>query len=1733
MEKSNIRFGIFDDPTPPLGIVRTTCVYPISSRQFLATTTKGFFRYEDRDIKQFYKYKCSVSVFIPELEAVVGLVQNTNTFIGFLLNTNDKDPPILEGCDAKHVGVFHLVYSPKSHVIFTVGNGVKVWNLTSNRWTNRITALPPKLEISFRCEFAPEYQTSILNPPVFDYDTECILLPTENGLKPFDINGVAQKPVSLFPSVSANPNQSKIPSPVNTAVYTMWQKQTADKVKKTYLTSDPDNGLCMWMDNCKLRKRIHTTNPIILMLNFLDPENAIFLDSRGTLFLLNIKTERAFPCYIFTKLPMRIYIDKMLYGIIITCCMEMSMQVMHIEIPWSLFAGNVKRAHLIQRSPKLNESARILVITDNSFVKVFSPLDGGQLTAATPISTSQPYSALYDRGLLIDQNYDFAKKQPLITYEQTNEEGAPVRDQLFAILENGYLVCFDTGTQPAAEIFSMEMRARFIRLVKYENQFCYAIAAKDSDFYIYDYNTLKPIKRFTVLKEPILAFHYHQKSGLYLLMFQQEIQLFDVSRNNVVSRLNVQTSDVTGFHEDHFFIGYKTGHLAWLTIVDGELKMSPSESKQRPHMDAITSFSFGDSFWMTSSLDQTVQLWDYNMMGIVRIELPVPIFSTCTLNGKKDILLATEYEIMIIKGDLIFDEKELDPEIPELDNYDKKKDLMNPSTIIRPDSEEEDEADKSVFKNIPKDKVDFSDPIKKLEYELQKETQRTLERLQERNKGIPTKQATKASNAQNAEDEVDDEEKQRLLEEMTSLTNSDANPAQLAMRQKQIDEQTKALHESKEEEEEKKENEEEEDKAAQTTSRKRRQKKEVSPTDLLKSAIEDEERLRNKPKKKKKKRVKQDNNNKDDNEFDDSLFDTSSEDEDDTLFYRRTNQQNNNDSDVEYIYDTSMPEEKKRKPRKPKEKPKENESKKPKESESKPPKEKSKENESKRTKEQSKENETNKTPRKQIKEDKEKASVTKPKEKPPSTHNPRNKVKNSNDNDSENIKSPKEKHSKRNQEESSSTPKAGNKKRKGSVNKKESKDNDNDNADNESPSKHKEKKKRTRTKTAKTAGEQNSDKQDNGKDNAILTTHDQVSSSENEESENEYEEYEGTQNSESKITKNSDSTNNNSQSNNNNSNSNTTNTSNNDGTNSTNSLGNNENNKQSNAKNEYKSNTNTKVDRFTEPNNENSNTTGSNENNSSTHFNNNNSENSNSNSNNSENNPTTEKPKMLISKPPPLTGKQSPRNRKTVQQSPVPPLSATTPGRAQRGSAFTTPNRTPSNRRSYNQKPSVNQIDPQMGHLLGYNNHMPSYLKDRAPTPPPIRWGNTLISPRLFRPRSPSPRQIPNQRVFRMPPPNIVIDPSAVLAEYGKGWEDLKPLVDQLLKEKDIQRLYPFLSSKMTSDFLLAQTLFTPSRPSTGNKEDSTPSTPRTSNREESPSRRRQRQFEEDFGFMYSTPHPSPQSPTDTDTNTPVQNIKEAFTDSPHPPSSEIIQTPNRRLHENREQRPQNPEIPHENNEEESKQRLGEMLMDEKYMPFWTKLVDMAFATESPSPIAEKIQNILSIRKQQLQHEQQNPHSTHMYQPKETMRFVNQNSDESVKQFIEKKKSEEKAQRMKEISDFYKRQNLEITALPYYGGRRNSVTLVIPEESPSTSYSPRRRRIYSYDTPMTPRVTYNPIMQSSIRSYAARTPSYGNRSLYGSPKPYWFSYMPRRSEASPLDTAMRITRIPLVKPHLH
>ena len=1502
-----IRFGIYDDPIPPIGTVKTTSMYPINSRDFLATTVKGFYRFCDREIKEFYNFKCSTSVLIPEIEAVVGLEMNTNNFIGFQLYSMEKGQLILKGCDAKHIGVFHMIYSPKSHVILTVGNGVKSWNLTSTRWNNRTTALAPKLDISLRSSFVPNYQTSILNPPVFDYDTECILLPTENGLKPFDIDGNMHNCVSRYPTVSIDTNMKTVPAPVRSIVYSMYKKNN-EKGKKTYLTSDSENGLCVW-SNQKLKKRISTTGNIILMMHCIDQENVIYMDSRGTLYLLNTKTERSFPCYVLSKLPNMIFVSKNAGGIKITCTMDMSIQMLHIENPWEAWALNVKQAHAILRCPKLNDAARILVITDNSFVKIYSPLDGGQLTAATPKSTSQPLTALYDRGILVD---DVNEKE----YQMTAEGG--LRDQLFSALENGYLVSFNTGVQPAEEVFSVDLRARFICRVKYDDLWEYAICGKDSDFFIYDYNTLKSKKRCSVRKEPILAFYYHQKSGLVVILYQCCIDLYDLQRSTVIATLQINCTNVSALHGDDLFIGYKTGHLGKVKIVDRSIINPDPDVKKRPHMDAITNFSFASAFWMSCSLDKSVQLWDYNMMGILRIELPIPIFAVAALNGKRDILVATDNEIMKIDGSLIFDE--VDKEIPEMDNFDKIRDLMNPSTIIAPEEEQEEEESESLLKNPPKD---VKEPPKAQSHGFFSFKRSNWGEAE--NNDTTKSPLNENSNKQNDGEDVDDEEKQRLLEEMNAMTIADP-PAFVPQPPPEKEESNEM---KQKEEEEAKEEEENEGETKKKT--KKKEKKEISANELLKNTIAEEEELKNRPKKKKKHRVKHEEVKQEEEEDIAGLYDYFNKDEKLEEIKPRAKRERK-------VYEVVLPkvikEELEPQVKEPKQKP--------------PPKPK-----------------------------KEPSSPIRPKPKPIKRRDVSPKDIQDFDEDDESTETEKEKEKEKEENVAAAEAKKKRPMRKSTVSLSADANKKKEQQRNHKSSKLHKKQHESKNKNEDEDENENEDENSNEED-ASNKSADNESSVDDEESESEN----LNEDKNNSLLKSDDSSS------------------------KGDSVISNKSEKEENKKTNAETNTE------------------------------------------SINNAPKRRPNPV----PPINESLLNSSPRRIKQPPQ--------------SARPSPNKTFSNQfmnKQNTKKKTIDQIDPQLGHLLGITDHYPAYLKNRAPTPPPIRWGNQLISQRLFSPNNKA-RDQPKKRIFRMPPPNIVIDPNAVLSEYGKGWEDLKPLVDKLLNEKDFRKICPFYSGKFD---LKAEYRDIMSRKSSKKQ----------THEEE------KQKHDDDFQFLYE--------------DTPTSSLLVEAEEERQEPQLMFRHSARR---ERQEQEEKEAEII----------KLRSMLNDDRYMPFWTKVVELGFASDKVSPEAMQIQEILTQRKKEIQEKEKererernkNPFTVKriVMTPRETMKYIETKADDDLRRFISERRESREKEYFFMNGSYYERQR--------------------------TAFPMQQRRIYSFDQlPST--------QQSQRRSYNRSQPL-----VQQSPRPTWLTFLhskrgSQRRDTFQLDSAIKITRIPLVKPRLH
>ena len=681
MDASNIiDFGIFEDFSITFNTSNITNIFSLNHRECIASTNKEIIRFERKNIKMRFPYTFSSCLIIPETEYVIGVKYKYGTFTVFKLS--DISEPILKDYKTNHHGIFHMYYSPKSSSIITIGSGIHVFTLKIIHPDKRITIANPKFSFTERSSFAINYDTTILVPPPFDPDTELIYLPTSSGICPFTLDGKQLNPFT------------HIPATIKT-VYTFNNKT------KELLIYDSTDGMSLWgSDN--LICHFSTAGSSITALLFVDEENVICLNSYNSLFFLNIKTSRSFHCITMQQRPTRLFLVYQRNQPILYVCFANIMKAMKLVIPWHVWNINVANSLEIQRCDKFCESSRILIQTSNSFVKFYSPKNGEKVTVATPSLAVNPVSFYYDRGLYERYIFNKEKHEYSVKVEQTIPGSN--RDVLFVILENGTIIGFDTNVSPCEEIMKIQCKARFMTICYYNGKLCYAVASENSDLYILDYQNLKETHHFTVINDKLLKMFYHFESDSIVMVFKKKTILFDLKKGQINDTLIIDGNHVTSLFSNMLLYGYESGYIAEADIVDSQLVMrDKSGNMQRPHSDAVTSFSFSLSFWISLSFDGKIIVWNYSKEKICQFSFPIPLKAGLVMNGRRDILAATESEVMIIRGNSVFDDNQVDREISEIDNFDRLKDKLS-RDVKFPLPTHDDDEEENLLRARDKDK---------------------------------------------------------------------------------------------------------------------------------------------------------------------------------------------------------------------------------------------------------------------------------------------------------------------------------------------------------------------------------------------------------------------------------------------------------------------------------------------------------------------------------------------------------------------------------------------------------------------------------------------------------------------------------------------------------------------------------------------------------------------------------------------------------------------------------------------------------------------------------------------------------------------------------------------------------------------------------------------------------------------------------------------------------------------
>ena len=706
------------------GVGNVNSVYQIKDGEFIATTNKDILKFHGNSIKNSANIPFECSTFIEELDLIVAVTLTKHEFIVF--SSSDFSKPLLQGVKTNQLTVFHIIYSPFSDVLITIGTGIRVWqtnfgkvrrNTNSSRNSSGLSTpsdngCEERISITFSTTFLPSFESPLLNTPSFDFNEEKLYLTTEQGISCFTLNGQETAIISKQENISSSSSV--------TSKALSYQEET----KKLIYNENFD--ICVYnVRNQTFLQRYSLSNESLISSFIADKENVLLVTSQLNVYILNMKTGKFCRCYSFQQPLNRIFY----YNKKMIVCSGSMIYVFDIVIPWEIWAQGINRAPYIRRCNKMNEASRIMISSNTNIVHLFNPLKRKQITSYSLTVSNGISDILYDRG--------------------------GNKDVLFFI-ENGKIMHINTQNKESQEPMEIKIgsyHAYSINTCKKVNSTEYVVGTTTGDLLFCDYFDFQIKSSLNLSKTQEVVTHIfvsHNQETLIALLTNNnninEIITIDIQTESIVERKSIHhsiSSSIIKFNNDIVFIGETSGLITMYEVTQNKniKEIIQKSTLVIKHNSQITDISFSltpihkkessikfasnckicsNGFWISSSIDGDLMFWDNKTNTCFKIvQFNVPIYACEVLNGFRDILVSTENEIMIIRGSTIFGE-EIDPENKVYDTYDKKIDmLMDEEKIVDFHKEDSYEDMNSSKKNKLNKRIEsfrsYSDAYKKNE----------------------------------------------------------------------------------------------------------------------------------------------------------------------------------------------------------------------------------------------------------------------------------------------------------------------------------------------------------------------------------------------------------------------------------------------------------------------------------------------------------------------------------------------------------------------------------------------------------------------------------------------------------------------------------------------------------------------------------------------------------------------------------------------------------------------------------------------------------------------------------------------------------------------------------------------------------------------------------------------------------------------------------------------------------
>jgi len=559
-------------------------------------------------------YPSSCSVFISDCGVIVGISYPNSRFFAFHINSPRKLLDIIFDCKndksyclSPQSAVYHVIYSPKSKSIITIGTGIFVWSIDWQVEKIHSTERLLNFSISLSCSFLPDYSSPLLQLPSYDYQREQIYLPSTDGVIIYDLQGNLIRKATIM-------QMSQM------TLYSF------NPISRQIIVSDPIDGLSLWSDCKSVEKRFSLSGSSVISMIWIDVENVLVINSNHTVFILNTMISKYFFTYDLQNRPTKLIIlDNRIYS-----CHSTKMTILEIHLFWKSWMTYVNSIARLSVHTNNCEKQNLVIMSESS-----TPFRVISLESLSSIG----HITLPKSTKVVDYLYD-------LDYDPNDTIMLPFSQKFYCISMGKELFVYD---HEYSLVSLPVIRASSICLCFYQNQWCIAVSGVYGIVSMYRRSDFGFLKKIMITKGIVQKIYFDYSYSSMILILNREVLLYNMIKEEVVDKIPILSHEITSYHNGFLVFGSSNGRLDIINI--NSSKLEPLDNfESLSHLDRISSLSFyKPNIWMSTSIDGILKIWNCSCELICSIQIPFQIESASFLNEKLDILIALKTEIMLIK----------------------------------------------------------------------------------------------------------------------------------------------------------------------------------------------------------------------------------------------------------------------------------------------------------------------------------------------------------------------------------------------------------------------------------------------------------------------------------------------------------------------------------------------------------------------------------------------------------------------------------------------------------------------------------------------------------------------------------------------------------------------------------------------------------------------------------------------------------------------------------------------------------------------------------------------------------------------------------------------------------------------------------------------------------------------------------------------------------------------------